>query len=138
MMLPAQPAWAHWTVKVFCRVRASIIRNWCLPRRKPSAYIAVTDPPCSFDADGRMRLHTLVRQFHPWYYPVPRCRSIYRRVVNTLGLPSRSLEPGPAFEARGYRIEELGPIRWEEDGYGRVFSDAAEMRGASIECPWSR
>ncbi|KAK7019000.1 hypothetical protein R3P38DRAFT_2980088 [Favolaschia claudopus] len=45
MMLPAQPTWAHRTVKTFCH---------------PSAYIAVTDPPCSFDVDGRMRLYTLV------------------------------------------------------------------------------
>ncbi|KAJ7204684.1 hypothetical protein GGX14DRAFT_368409 [Mycena pura] len=136
MMLPAQPALAHWTVNFFCSTRAMIIRHWCLPRRKPRAYVALKNPPSGIGPDGRMRLYTLVRQFHPWYYPVPLgFRSFCDRAMRAVGL-SRSFYPGANFKASGYRIEEL--VRGSICGHARVFSEAEEMQGAPIEPPWTR
>ncbi|KAJ6490295.1 hypothetical protein C8R47DRAFT_1319986 [Mycena vitilis] len=140
MMLPAQAAWAHRTLRIFCRVRATFIRTCCLPRRKPRSYIALENPPSGVGPDGRMRLYTLVRQFHPWYYPVPRgygIRAIYGRVARALSRGDGPY-PGAAFMAQGYRMEELGPRRYENDGHARVFAEAEKMHGALIEAPWAR
>ncbi|KAJ7682499.1 hypothetical protein DFH06DRAFT_1389181 [Mycena polygramma] len=140
MMLPAQPAWAHRTLKIFCRVRATFIRTCCLPRRNPRSYIALENPPSGIGLDGRMRLFTLVRQFHPWYYPVPQgygIRAIYERVAKALSRGEKP-HPGAAFMAQGYRMEELGPRRYENDGHARVFAEAEKMHGAPIEAPWAR
>ncbi|KAJ7667537.1 hypothetical protein DFH06DRAFT_1182805 [Mycena polygramma] len=138
MMLPAQPVWAHWTAKVVCWARALFVKHCSLPRIWPVAYIALKNPPSGIGPDGRMRLYTLVRQFHPWYYPVPHgIRGFYDRIVKAAGW-SRGFYPGAAFKAEGYRIEELGPLRYEEDGHSRVFSDAEAMQGEPIQAPWAR
>ncbi|KAJ7460774.1 hypothetical protein FB451DRAFT_1045233, partial [Mycena latifolia] len=60
MMLPAQPACAHWTVKTFCSIRVMFIRHCCLPHLKPVAYIALENPPSGIGPDRRMRLYTLL------------------------------------------------------------------------------
>ncbi|KAG7441342.1 uncharacterized protein BT62DRAFT_908696 [Guyanagaster necrorhizus] len=136
MMLPAPSKYAQTFVKTALAVRAFIVRNFMLPRFKPQGYIVVENPPYSIDSDGLMRLHTIVRRHYPWYYPVP---TGWRHAFDWLfGLTKGNLYPGAVFKSEGYRLEELGPIRFEQHGHEEVMKEAQELYGAPIEKPWAR
>ncbi|KAK0442234.1 hypothetical protein EV421DRAFT_1810142 [Armillaria borealis] len=113
MMLCAPPKYAHILIKTVLVLRAFIVRNFKLPRFKPRrGYVVVENPPHSIDCDGHMRLHTVVRRHHPWYYPIPKeWRLVFDRLF---GLTKGDLYPGAAFKCEGYRLEELGPTRFEQ------------------------
>ncbi|KAK0445798.1 hypothetical protein EV421DRAFT_2034301 [Armillaria borealis] len=136
MMLPAPSKYVYTLVKIALALRAFIIKNLKLPRFKPQGYIIVQNPPHSMDADGFMRLHTIVRRYHPWYYPIP---TGWRFVFDQLlGLTNGDLYPSAAFKSEGYRLEELGPARFEQYGHKEVMKEAEELYGAPVEKPWAR
>ncbi|THH07284.1 hypothetical protein EW146_g9366 [Bondarzewia mesenterica] len=108
MMLPPQSSWVAGGLRVLFSARSRIIQHLLLPRSKPHGYIVLHNPPSGVGPDGRMRLHTIIRQWHPWYFPVPTgWRSALDRLRIRLKLDSAELYPGPAFQSQGYRLEEL-------------------------------
>ncbi|KAK0452066.1 uncharacterized protein EV420DRAFT_690326 [Desarmillaria tabescens] len=109
--LPAQPKYAHLFLRMIFGFRAFITRHCKLPRFKPHGYIVIKDPPHSTGSDGLIRLHTIVRRHHPWYYPAPKGWRFFCDWF--LGFTSGDTYPGPAFKSEGYRLEELGPTRFE-------------------------
>ncbi|KAG7447083.1 uncharacterized protein BT62DRAFT_1005492 [Guyanagaster necrorhizus] len=134
--LPSPSKYAQTFVKTALAVRAFIVRNFMLPQFKPQGYIVVENPPYSIDSDGLMRLHMVVRRHYPWYYPIPTgWRQIFDRL---LGLTKGDLYPGATFQSEGYRLEELGPIRFEQHGHKEVMKEAEELYGAPVEKPWAR
>ncbi|KAH8085937.1 hypothetical protein BXZ70DRAFT_956501 [Cristinia sonorae] len=136
MMLPAQPKWVRTFVWLIFSIRAFVIKYLIFPRSKPAGYIVLDNPPSSWGPDGQKRLHNVVRRHIPWYYPVANdaspVSSIRKRIFG-----ESPFKPGPEFKCEGYRIEELGPPRFEKFGHDEVFAEAEAMYGGSIDAPWA-
>jgi len=45
--------------------------------------------------------------------------------------------PGPHLKSSGYRLEEVGPVKVENDGHEEVMLIAAELQGCPVIGPWS-
>lgn len=139
MMLPKPPA-AYTTVIniIFC-TRAWIVKNLFLPRTLPHGFVKFDSTPSSTDLDGLLRVHTFVRRYHPWYYSAPTgWRYHLDQFKMSIGLGDPTRYPGPQYKSEGYRLEEMGPSRYENEGHAEVFMEAASWLGSPISKPWAR
>lgn len=114
MMLCAPPKYAHTLIKAVMVLRTFIVRNFKLPRFKPRrGYVVLENPPHSIDHDGRMRLHTVVRRHHPWYYPVPKGGASFW--IGSLVTPKRIYIPERCSSAR-----DIAWKNWDQLGLNDV------------------
>lgn len=64
-----------------------------------------------------------------------------RRIVERIGLATGLLNgrqvPGPLFKREGFRFEELGPVKLEQEGHDRVRQIAEEILGQKLEGPYA-
>ncbi|THH14048.1 hypothetical protein EW146_g6241 [Bondarzewia mesenterica] len=139
MMLPDQPEWVKNLLRSIFVIRAFIVKHLMLPRTTEKGYVVAHDPPSCVASDGLFRLFNVQRRHCPWYIPVPTgWKYVVEQIKIKLNLADPNLCPGPYFKAEGYRLEELGPIRFEQDGHAEVLKNAEAIHGGPIRKPWAR
>ncbi|KAF9476143.1 hypothetical protein BDN70DRAFT_935289 [Pholiota conissans] len=73
----------------------------------------------------------------PWYKPQSSSTAGYYfdmllvKIGYYLEMPSTQLKSG------GYRLEEMGPEKFENDGHEEVMRNAAKLQGCPVTGPWS-
>ncbi|KAJ7622151.1 hypothetical protein FB45DRAFT_753621 [Roridomyces roridus] len=128
MMEPEAPRYATSIVPFLLNLSAFIQKHLLLPRSRPSDLIQVDLPKASPIAP-RMFVSK------PWYKPRRRgLGSLLDRAFVWIGWHSDV--PGPEYRSDGYRIHELGPLRYEKEGHEKVFSMAAQMQGCPVADAW--
>ncbi|THV01802.1 hypothetical protein K435DRAFT_717880 [Dendrothele bispora CBS 962.96] len=155
MMLPAQP-WYHRAFVDLILHSINFVQLYlCLPRRSPEGPVDGKLPDfarnygCPYDShDGeffstkplnkdsaRMRPNNF--QIRPWYKPESNgfLRKLSDKLRVSLGLFDEM--PGRGSRSQGYRLEELGPLRYEKDGHEEVIRNAEKLLGVPITGPWA-
>ncbi|KAI0030988.1 hypothetical protein K488DRAFT_53034 [Vararia minispora EC-137] len=75
----------------------------------------------------------------PWYIARPRgLRLVLEEALLRLGLKRENDVPGPQYCCEGFRMEEIGPTRWQNVGHEKVFTEAERMIGCPIDGIWGR
>ncbi|KAF9258685.1 hypothetical protein L218DRAFT_934549 [Marasmius fiardii PR-910] len=139
MGLPTPHRAVSSTVYALFYIRAWIVRHLCLPRSKPAIWVQMDPTPMtSINCIPRMyAVHK--RRTAPYYYPEKTgyLSLKFQQLLLALGLKSPDKIPGKRWKSEGYRLEELGPVRWENDGHEQVMAAASRMQGCPITGPWS-
>lgn len=141
MMLP-EPPWLFVTIMDFMfNLRAFIVRHTFLPRTSPRPWTEKT-ASCVSNVSGTSPLPRIycVEKLPgaPWYYPESTgLARLLNRLLTYFGIIDRKKLPGKQWKSQGYRFEELGPVRFENQGCEEVMKMAAEIQGAPVEGPWA-
>ncbi|KAF9259733.1 hypothetical protein L218DRAFT_873962 [Marasmius fiardii PR-910] len=119
-------------------IRAWIVRHLCLPRFTPAVWVQMS-PTATHTHKGIPRMHAHPHRSGPYYYPEPTgyVAQTLQRCFVFLGLQDPNKIPGKRWKSEGYRLEELGPVRWENEGHEEVMLAASGMQGCPITGPWS-
>jgi hypothetical protein len=115
------------------------LRNFFLPRSNPKSLIPLDIPsgfkkpqPSTESIPSKVqkpRLHPTYYDFDPWYMPKP-TSPIPLLLQKLFRTPDR--RPGhEKFRGTevGYRLEEIGPVAWERDGWRDVKAGAEAIMG---------
>ncbi|KAG7100280.1 hypothetical protein E1B28_002053 [Marasmius oreades] len=140
MGLPAPNRAISSTIYALFHIRAWIVHYLCLPRFKPALWVQMNMNPICPSADEIPRMHAVYpRRSGPYYFPEPTGYFAVKlqRLLLALGLKNPDKIPGKRWRSEGYRLEELGPVRWENEGHEEVMAAAAQMQGCPISGPWS-
>lgn len=130
-MLPDPPRTIECLVQCFLMIRKFYVRHLCLPRTVPKSPIQL-----NAQIDSNPRLNVTQQRPDPWYSPQPTgLRLLLQNLLVNLNLINKDYVPGPKWKSEGYRLEELGPIRFEKEGKA-VFEEAARLQGAPITGRW--
>ncbi|KAJ4469258.1 hypothetical protein J3R30DRAFT_1581761 [Lentinula aciculospora] len=88
---------------------------------------------------GMPRLHAVhPRSSGPYYYPEKKGLALsIQCLLVKFGLQDPHTVPGKKWRSEGYRLEELGPVQWENVGHEKVMETAAEIQGQPITGAWS-
>ncbi|KIM44280.1 hypothetical protein M413DRAFT_378573 [Hebeloma cylindrosporum] len=116
---------------------AAFVQRWFLLPRSREKFPIVTKLPKVDDKVGCPRLHPTKYTYRPWYRPEPMSAFGVLREKLLLKLGVYSEMPGPHLKSSGYRLEEMGPLRFENDGHEEIMRRAAELQGCPIAGPWS-
>ncbi|KAF8151753.1 hypothetical protein B0H34DRAFT_139014 [Crassisporium funariophilum] len=136
MLQPEQPRWLHAFVDSQLAAVAFIQRWFLLPRCSYKWPIDVRLPKVKPNATTCPRLHPNKWAARPWYMPEATGLGYYRnQLLVAVGWYSEM--PGPHLKSTGYRIEELGPSKFENTAHEEIMRKAAELQGCPIVGPWS-
>ncbi|KIK56554.1 hypothetical protein GYMLUDRAFT_263633 [Collybiopsis luxurians FD-317 M1] len=113
------------------------------PRTGP-APASTSAPNAKLDGSTRLqpghlhRMHPNWFQARPWYMPEP--TGILGKLKNQASLTFGLYDalPSARLRSEGYRLEEMGPVRYEKHGHEEVMRKAEEMYGCPITGPFSR
>ncbi|THU80456.1 hypothetical protein K435DRAFT_785447 [Dendrothele bispora CBS 962.96] len=153
MMYPVQPAYKKQLVNVILHSINFFQRFFCLPRRSPQSVVQVSLPDFQANQTKRKetassaeginnaeayRMHPQWYQPQPWYKPVSGniLGKMKDRLAITLGLAAQL--PSPELRSNGYRLEEMGPMKYETVGNDEVMKMAEELLQCPIRGPWAR
>ncbi|KAF8524796.1 hypothetical protein BU17DRAFT_42485 [Hysterangium stoloniferum] len=138
MLIPPPPALLKKTVHGIMGIRTFVIKHFFLPRIWPRLYLGRT-PYFSPNQDKELpRLHSVYYENEPWYRPESRGLSkLAENIRVMLGLASVADFPGPHFQSKGYRFEELGPAGFSAAGHDQVMRQAEEIQGCPVVGPFS-
>jgi len=136
MMLPQQP-WLYRISLHLVMKSMTMIQGWFLfPRRAPK--FGVDTSIVTENSPGMVcpRLHPLRFAAKPWYRKEATGLEYYfDKFLVTIGWYAEM--PAPHLKSIGYRLEELGPIKFENSAHEEVMHQAAKLQGCPIEGPWS-
>ncbi|THU87659.1 hypothetical protein K435DRAFT_969803 [Dendrothele bispora CBS 962.96] len=153
MMYPVQPAYKKQLANVILHSVNFFQRFFCLPRRSPQSVVQVSLPDfqaekttgkeAASNAEGMnnakaYRMHPRWYQPQPWYKPVSGnvLGKMKDRLAIALGLAAQL--PSPELRSNGYRLEEMGPMKYENVGNDEVMKMAEELLQCPISGPWAR
>jgi len=149
MMQPIQPTYLHKILHSLLHSFSFIQGHLCLPRSQSNPGGAIIIPLAKATTgistrakDGKPdplhRMRPKWFQAKPWYMPEPESflGKIKNRVNVALGLYDAL--PGSNLGSAGYRLEEMGPPRYEKSGHEEVLRMAEELYGCPITGPFSR
>ncbi|KAF8197139.1 hypothetical protein BJ912DRAFT_954913 [Pholiota molesta] len=83
------------------------------------------------------RLHPTRFAARPWYKPEPSSTVGYYTEKLLVKLGWYEEMPGPRLKSEGYRLEEMGPDRFENAGHEEIMRNAAKLQGCPVAGPWS-
>jgi len=143
MSLPEPSPFTQWCIKKGARAAGIYTRFFALPRRTPVGWVPTRETLHTYttlSGSGDMpRLNAVYKgEAGPWYYREP---TGLLRICEAISLflkrqPASQL-PGKRWKSQGYRLEELGPVRYEKHGHEEVMKIAEEIHGRPITGPWS-
>ncbi|VDB92037.1 unnamed protein product [Peniophora sp. CBMAI 1063] len=138
MGLPEQPAWMHSLVGTAAWLFKFTQGHLLLPRFSQVPLVPMKAP--RMPTDGSLaRMHPAWPVTKPWYLPRPTgLQRVLERVMIVFGLKSEEDLPGPKYRSEGYRLEELGPLRWKDAGHAEVMKLAEDMMGCPVRGAWAR
>jgi len=133
MLQPEQPWYLHALMKLLMSIVAFVQRWWLLPRLSPGFPVDVRLPNVTADP----RLYPNKWQARPWYKPERTGLGCYKdKFLVFIGWHSEM--PGPHLRSSGYRLEEMGPLKFEDVGHEEVMQEAAQLQGCPVPRQWSR
>ncbi|KAF9560436.1 hypothetical protein CPC08DRAFT_762730 [Agrocybe pediades] len=138
MMYPKQPWILHASLTAFLRSFHYFERWFLLPRRKPRIGINYDLPkPGEYDDCPMPRLYPKKWPSRPWYKP--ELTTFVGRWQNAFLVKIGYYKelPGPHLKSEGYRIEEMGPLKYEKEGHEEVVLQASKLLGCPVTGPWS-
>ncbi|KAG7098227.1 hypothetical protein E1B28_000194 [Marasmius oreades] len=137
MRLPAPNRTISLTTCALFRIRAWTVHHLCLPRLNPALWVQMNPNPICPSADGIPRMHAFYPG--PYYFPEPTGYFAvkFQQLLLAVGLKHPDNIPGKKWRSEGYRLEELGPGRYENEGHEQVLAAASQMQGCPITGPWS-
>ncbi|KAK7458697.1 hypothetical protein VKT23_009696 [Stygiomarasmius scandens] len=154
MMYPAQPPIMHFSVHNFLRSMGFVQRHLCLPRIWTDGPVEAKLPDfakissgclsmksTSTEKAGDVQLYRMhPRQFtqRPWYMPEPTSLLGYARARFAVWAGLYEEMPSRKLRSEGYRLEELGPLKYEHSGHEEVLKMAERLQGHPITGPWAR
>ncbi|KAJ8462100.1 hypothetical protein ONZ45_g18059 [Pleurotus djamor] len=133
MLQPKQPWYVHALAASILYSRKYYNRFFAFPRLRPSSPVQVEIP--IVDRDTEFRMHPTTFEFLPWYKPEGSGFTRIRDFLNSW-LGFQAAVPGPHLKSQGYRLEEVGPPKWEKSGHDTVFTEAESRLGCPIGTPW--
>ncbi|KIK54926.1 hypothetical protein GYMLUDRAFT_264385 [Collybiopsis luxurians FD-317 M1] len=138
MNLPDPSPIASFLIPKLFQIRAFFVRHLCLPRRKPSIWVQL-DNSFRLDERGVPRMSAVYqKRSGPYYYPEKTGFALkVQNFLIKLGLRNAEKMPGKRWFSEGYRLEELGPVRFRTEGHEQVFREAARLQGCPITGPWA-
>ncbi|KAJ7629474.1 hypothetical protein DFH06DRAFT_1225821 [Mycena polygramma] len=133
MMQPLAPRYASYVVRATLFVFAFTERNLLLPRWRPWAAVPTNLP--KLEAQTAPRLHPTKYTSKPWYKPRSRGLGyLFDRLLVTIGMHDDV--PRPEYKCEGYRLHEVGPARFEQEGHAEVMELAAQLQGCPVADAW--
>jgi len=133
MMQPEAPKYAKYLVRGTLGLLAFTERYLLLPRWKPFAVVPVDLP--KMESDSAPHLHPNKYTSKPWYKPRGRGLGyLLDRLQVFIGMHDDV--PRPEYKYEGYRLHEVGPLRFEQEGHEQVMKMAAELQGCPVVDAW--
>ncbi|KAH7876367.1 uncharacterized protein C8R40DRAFT_1099507 [Lentinula edodes] len=145
MMQPQQPAYLHKIFRMTLHTIGFIQGYLCLPRSDsdPGAVFDIslskaTATTVSAPSSKLHRMHPKWFQAMPWYMPEP--HTLFGTFRNWVAVKMGLYDApaGPMLKSEGYRLEEMGPAKYEKCGNEEVIRMAEEFYGCPISGPFSR
>ncbi|KAJ7119562.1 hypothetical protein C8R44DRAFT_982262 [Mycena epipterygia] len=130
MMQPEAPKYASYLVRGTLGIVAFTQRYLLPPRWKPFAIVHIDLP--QMQSDTVPRLYPTKWASKPWYKP--RGWSLFDRLLVLIGWHDDV--PRPEYKCDGYRLHELGPLRFEQEGHEQIMKMAAELQGCPVADAW--
>ncbi|KAJ7475119.1 hypothetical protein B0H11DRAFT_2034174 [Mycena galericulata] len=136
MMQPESPKYASYLIRGTLGLVAFIERHLLLPRWKPFAVVQIDLPKMEFASQKAPRLFPTKWTSKPWYKPR---RRGFGFLVDRFLVRIRMHDdiPRPQYKCEGYKIHELGPLRFEQEGHEQVMNMAAELQGCPVADAWN-
>lgn len=137
MMFPDQPRIIHAFVYVSL-IAVSVFQHYlCFPRVKPRVLIP---DDAEVPKEGSLpRMHPTWFAARPWYKPEPKgIWKLVEKISVSVGFIKPNAVPGPELRSQGFRLEEIGPLRFEQHGHEEVMRLAEGIHGCPISGPWAR
>ncbi|CAA7271256.1 unnamed protein product [Cyclocybe aegerita] len=136
MMYEKQHAYLSWLVDAMLKTTAFVQRWLMLPAFSPRSVVALDPKPKRTKEGECPRLHPEKFAARPWYRPQPTGLGYLRdKLLVAAGWFTEM--PGPHLKSEGYRLEELGPLKFEDRAHEEVMKSAAELQGCPVAGPWS-
>ncbi|KJA16602.1 hypothetical protein HYPSUDRAFT_147542 [Hypholoma sublateritium FD-334 SS-4] len=117
-------------------ITALVQRFFLLPRFS-GRFMIERGPPRKSESGDCARMHPLRYTPRPWYKAEPTYALGYYWDLILVKLRLLPEMPSQKLKSAGYRIEELGPIKWEQEGHEEVMKNASGLLGCPITGPWS-
>ncbi|KAJ7248666.1 hypothetical protein C8J57DRAFT_1672386, partial [Mycena rebaudengoi] len=129
---PKPPAYCTYLIRATLGLMAYTQRFLLLPRRKPQLGANEMAMPKFDEAQSVPRMFPTRFTSRAWYKP--KGTALIDRLLVLIGW--HDTVPSPKTKWEGYRLEELGPIRFEQEGHEQVMRMAAELQGCPISDAW--
>ncbi|KZV77381.1 hypothetical protein PENSPDRAFT_679550 [Peniophora sp. CONT] len=139
MKLPVQPPAVHALLDIGAALVRFAGRHLFPPRLHAYCAVSVKPVPIPKGDNEPTRMHPLMKVTKPWY--LPRTTGMWRvleKLMLALGLRSIDDVPAPKYDDKGYRLEEIGPVRWKTVGHALVMQKAGEMMGCPVQGVWAQ
>ncbi|KAG7092727.1 hypothetical protein E1B28_009056 [Marasmius oreades] len=131
MMQPEQPKWIFTLFDSALRFMACYARYLRLPAT--SAYYSQVQAKLPQFTDGDEPVMTpCFFMSKPWYKP--KSSYLWDWLMVKIGIHDSM--PGSALRSEGYRLDTIGPSKYERDGQEEIFQMAEKMLGCPIEGAW--
>ncbi|KAE9395312.1 hypothetical protein BT96DRAFT_942495 [Gymnopus androsaceus JB14] len=120
------------------KTRAFVVRHLRLPRRKPAIRVQL-DNQYRLDENGIPRMSAVYqRRSGPYYFPEKTGFALkVQDFLVRIGWKNAEKLPGKKWSSEGYRLEELGPVRFKKEGHEQVMQEAALLQGCPVTGPWA-
>ncbi|KAJ7232708.1 hypothetical protein C8J57DRAFT_1383454 [Mycena rebaudengoi] len=132
MIQPKPPAYCTYLIRATLSLMAYTQRFLLLPRRKPQPGANEMAMPKFDEAQSVPRMFPTRFTSRAWYKP--KGIALIDRLLVLIGW--HDTVPSPETKWEGYRLEEVGPIRFEQEGHEQVMSMAAKLQGCPISDAW--
>ncbi|KAJ7578033.1 hypothetical protein C8J56DRAFT_1060717 [Mycena floridula] len=135
MMFPKQPRYLYALLEGILHSVSFVQYHFCLPRTSGSSAIHKEMP--KFGGDGKCpRMSPTRWQAIPWYKPAS--TTSFGSFLDWLLVRVGRYDaiPGPQYRSAGYKLEEMGPLRYEKSGQAEVLRAAEEMYGQKFGEAW--
>ncbi|KAJ7611171.1 hypothetical protein FB45DRAFT_993325 [Roridomyces roridus] len=130
MLEPEAPAYAKPLINALMAVFAFTEKNLLLPRWRPYTFV-----PMEMPKEPSKRQYPTKWTSRPWYKP--KGRGLWALTDRLLVLIGKHDDiPREEYGSDGYRILELGPLRYAQDGHEEVFKMAGELQGCPVAQVW--
>ncbi|KAF5319248.1 hypothetical protein D9619_008748 [Psilocybe cf. subviscida] len=138
MIYPKQPHVLTASATVLLQMFSYFERFFLLPRASHATGLPIkTSLPPVIPGERCPRLHPNKWAAKPWYRPEPTTFVGHLRERLLVAVGWYSELPKPELKSSGYRIEEMGPFKYENDGHEEIMKRAEELQGCPIKGPWS-
>ncbi|KAJ8456283.1 hypothetical protein ONZ45_g18784 [Pleurotus djamor] len=129
MMLEEQPTYLHVLTRSTLLSVKYFQKYLCLPRTKKEM---ITPQDFPIPSPGSLARLTPTRYAaRPWYRPQRTgLGSLLDKLLVVVGFHDDL--PQPKYRSEGYRIEEIGPLKYEQQGHDEVFRMAEKLQGCPI------
>ncbi|KAJ7214643.1 hypothetical protein C8J57DRAFT_1149876 [Mycena rebaudengoi] len=142
MMQPSAPSYAAPTIQAFLSIIAFVQKHLMLPRGSAGGAVN-PDMPRVLQTKGGLevvaRMHPRKFTSRPWYKPASSAplglgylKDRFLKAVNW-----HDDVPSKKWGIAGYRLHEMGPLKYQKEGHDQVMDMAAKLQGCPVDEAWT-